>query len=136
MIKRRDPVSINSVGEYLLLCSDELKNAEILLNKHINDINTHYKGVDAKIIVSKFLDSSSKMETMIANLKYYGQYFKTLSNHDKENLELATKQFQDLLDETFNLNNPLSLNDDINIDAYEVEHVWYYTKKYNRWSFK
>lgn len=127
MISKRDPVAINNVGQYLSLCSDELKSSQALLNKHINDISTYYKGVEFNIIALKFLKASERINTITANLQYYSQYFKTLSEHDKENLELATKKFQEILDEVEKFDDSLLL-DYLNNKTIKIDGVKYESK--------
>ena len=42
MIKRRDSVAIESVGEYLVQSVEELLNAKKSLDGHIQNINDYY----------------------------------------------------------------------------------------------
>ena len=112
MIKRRDNVAIESVGEYLLLTIEDLKNEKIIIEKDINSILDNYKGVDANIIVSKFLEATSKIDLMIKIIEYHGQYMIALANHDKGNIKKAGTNLQNTL------NDPLFLNslNQINLD--------------------
>ena len=119
MLVRRDPVAINSVGVYMQNQSQELLLKQQSLIKNINNVLTNYSGQDAKIIVSKFLESASKLNSVIKNLEYYSNYMQTLASHDRDNLNNAKQQFINTknqfsddsvvenVSETINLNNDI-----------------------------
>ena len=94
MLKKRDTVAIQSVGEYLLISLEDLKIEKNNLNTHIQEILNNYKGEDANIITSKFSEAVSKIDNMVHAIEYYGKYMNILSNHDKENIAKATKDLQ------------------------------------------
>lgn len=91
MVKRRDPIAINSVGIYMQKQSDELKNKKEILMMHINNILNNYKGIDAETIVSKFLEEASKLDSITKNLDYYAKYMQSISSFDTDNLNTAKK---------------------------------------------
>lgn len=119
MLIRRDPVAINSVGVYMQNQTQELLLKQKSLIKNINNILNNYEGQDAKIIVSKFLESASKLNSIISNLDYYSNYMQTLSLHDRDNLNNAKQQFINTKNQfseelnTANMNGTLNLNSEI-----------------------
>ena len=94
MSKRRDPVSINSVGLYMQSQSDELKQLKSVFEEHVKNILNNYNGVDAKIIVSKFLESAAKLNSLIQNLDYYANYMVKISSHDSDNLNNTKRKLE------------------------------------------
>ena len=112
MIKRRDNVAIESVGEYLLLTIEDLKKEKIKIDNDINSILNNYKGVDADTIVSKFLEATSKINLMIKIIEYHGQYMIALANHDKSNIKAAGTNLQNTLNDPMLLNSLNHINTD------------------------
>ncbi len=93
MKKRRDPVAIGSVGSYTETENSELKTVQNNLINHVNEIRNSYQGKDAEAIIAKFLEIISKLDSVEQNLEYYGNYMKTVSEHDQDNLNTAKKDF-------------------------------------------
>lgn len=126
MGKRRDPIAINSVGVYMQKQSDELIRIKADFETHIKNILNNYQGVDAQKIVSKFLESTRKLEGLIQNLDYYANYMKGISSHDTDNLNNTKKELTEIkdqitdnkviepLNQTINLNNGI-IGGDINV---------------------
>ena len=121
MLQRRDPVAMESVGNYLIECLENLNQYKILLNKHIDDINHSYTGVDANIIITKFKEASKKMDIMISNIEYYSEYFKILASHDRENISISTKNIQTTIEDQILQNK--NLNTLVNKKIGEVKNV-------------
>lgn len=124
MMKKRDTVAIQSVGEYLLTSIEELKTEKNNLNTHIEEILNNYKGVDADVITSKFFEASSKIDFMVLVIEYYGKYMNMLSNHDKENIETASKDIQAELNTPLLGDNSNSSNlSNITLESDVIENV-------------
>ncbi len=124
MMKKRDTVAIQSVGEYLLTSIEELKTEKNNLNTHIEEILNNYKGVDADVITSKFFEASSKIDFMVLVIEYYGKYMNILSNHDKENIETASKDIQTELNTPLLGDNSNSSNlSNITLESDVIENV-------------
>ena len=104
MIKRRDTVAIESVGQYLLQSINELEEEKKIMVENINSIDDNYHGEDANVIISKFIAASEKMNLMEKIIEYYGQYMIALANHDKENIKYTSNQIVTIL------NDPVLLN--------------------------
>ena len=107
MVKRRDPVAINSVGVYMQEQSDALKAKKESLIMHINNILNNYKGIDAEAIVSTFLSKASKLDSIIQNLDYYAKYMQSISSYDTDNLNSSKREFGIINNQPIN-----SLNDE------------------------
>ena len=117
MIKRRDNLAIGSVGEYLLLTIEDLKKEKLKIEKDINSISDNYKGVDSDIIISKFLEATSKINLIIKIIEYHGQYMIALANHDKSNIKAAGTNLQNTL------NDPLLVNSLNQINLEKINEV-------------
>ena len=65
MKKTRDPILINNVATYLEEQSSDLKNAQLKLLNHINNIFDSYKGNDAVAIINKFNEITKKLNSVI-----------------------------------------------------------------------
>ncbi len=93
MEKRRDPVAIGNVGAYTEKAGEFLIFARDKLIKDINSILDNYKGVDAEIQVSKFIEKVTKLNSVIQNLDYYGKYMLNVASVDRENLNSTKNKF-------------------------------------------
>ena len=96
MQKRRDPVAIGNVGAYTERASEYLRTILDKLIKDINSVLDSYKGVDAETQVAKFIETANKLNTVIQNLDYYGNYMMKVSSFDSENLNSTKKNFSQM----------------------------------------
>lgn len=104
MIKRRDTVAIESVGQYLLQSINELEEEKKIMVENINSIDDNYHGEDANVIISKFIEVTEKMNIMEKIIQYYGLYMISLSNHDRENIKYVSNQIDTILNDPNLLN--------------------------------
>ena len=91
MLKRRDPVAIGNVGNYMTKMGTDLRVAKDKLINDVNSISEYYKGVDAEAQITQFTETATKLDSIIKNLESYGKYMKNISSYDTDNLD-STKQ--------------------------------------------
>lgn len=115
MIKRRDTVAIESVGEYLLQANEELLQEKKLIDDNIKSIRNNYRGEDADVIILKFLEATSKIKLISTIINYYAQYMTTMSKHDRNNIDYASNQIKTMID------NPIVVKKTDILNDYEID---------------
>lgn len=74
------------------------------LKEDINSISELYKGQDANIIITKYNERIKLLNSIIINYQEYRDYFYKISNSYEENINTATKNLNNLLeDNNYNL---------------------------------
>lgn len=110
----------NEIKRVSKLMTEELeiliKQIEILLND-INKIKSLYKGYDADIIVSKYIEKVKNLKYVVANYENCINYFNLISGTYNENINTATKNLNQIFE---NLNN----NKLIPSNFKEEENLW------------
>ena len=85
--------------QYLKTKIEELNEKVEILRKDINEIENYYKGVDATIIINKYLEKTVIVESYINNLRRYANYFDWLSDNYKQSHEESLRNVTEVLNE-------------------------------------
>lgn len=112
----------NEIKRVSKLITEELeiltKQIEILLND-INKIKSLYKGYDADIIVSKYIDKVKNLKIVVTNYENYINYFNLISGIYNENINTVTKNLNQIF-ENFDKNNLIPSN---NLEKGEIWQI-------------
>ena len=98
MLRRRDPVAIESVGRYLNTCGKDLASLKSRLNQLIDHIHDDYVGADADSIVTNFKNETNKIDTFLESNDYFQSYMGEVSAYDTETVDTFQKDMQDVID--------------------------------------
>ncbi len=98
MLRRRDPVAIESVGNYLNNCGKDLASLKSRLNQLIDHIHDDYIGADADSIVTNFKAESNKIDTFLETNEYFQSYMGEVSAYDTETVDTFNKEMDDITD--------------------------------------
>ena len=105
--KMKKFIKPNEIKRVSKLMTEELellnRQIEILLND-INKIKSLYKGYDADIIVSKYVERVKKLKHIIVNYENYINYFNLISGTYNENINTATKSLNQIFENFDNYN--------------------------------
>lgn len=124
-LKRRDSLAIGEVGNYMQEASNELRISKATILKDVDNMLNNYKGIDANVIRTKFVEAINKMDSLIERFDYYSMYMQSVSRHDRENIQNANKQINSLLNTPLNNNIEENTDQTMNISTLNggEEHV-------------
>ena len=92
-------VDINKIQDTTTIMIDKTKLIEETMKEleiNIKEISNCYRGIDADMIKSKYLEDLKKINAVTSTLDSYINYFKWLTNAYGENLNTSIKDFSEL----------------------------------------
>lgn len=97
MKRKIDPVAIGSVAVDISKNIDQLMIAVDTLTNDIQKIREYYQGVDAELIISKYLEKINVINTIISNYNDIKKYFVSISTNYSNNLNEAKMSLNQIL---------------------------------------
>ena len=102
-----DPVAILSVSDYIKIKVDELLDAKKKLLDDIGTIKNYYKGVDAEIIINKYIERLQIIDALVINYNIIKKYLSNISYEYSGNLERAKKELNIINNDNMDLEDNL-----------------------------
>ena len=99
MIEKRNYACMQEIASYMEKVNQDLIQTKNILMNQISSINDYYKGIDSKLIVNKFLNATKVLDQIVEMNSYYGDYLKTISNKDIDNVNSSYDKLSNLMNE-------------------------------------